>query len=205
MNMKKIALVCSFILILSNTDSVAQQWRTLTRQQKDSVINTYFAKGHKYVGIGIVSSFQFGAGQGHSYKIEPSFGYVFKERQMIAANAIIEIAKTQIDEDYQKHTQYTLGGFYRLYLPERKTYTSIFVQSGLQAGKFFGQKNTDGIYDEIDFFVLNVHLGVGISIPINKFNLELGMTKEIQLLNQRNYDDYYGGKLQGIICISYIF
>ncbi len=201
--MKKILVTVVLISIIALKLS-AQSWQLLNRQQKDSVIYSYHQKGHKYISFGAGFSGAAGQIQGSNINLEPAFGFFFKNRNMMYLSVAYEQAVIKVDTFYRKHKQYSVGAAYRYYLPERKTYSSFYIQAGLKAFYFTGTKNEVTGSDTIDFFDLLIPIELGISIPINKFNMEIGLTKKYRLFNAEKYENFYAGTT-GIIRVSYIF
>lgn len=203
--MRKHLILLSLFILTTNIKIDAQPWFLLDRQQKDSVIFNHTNRGNKYTGIG----FNFGIGGGDwdvfQIKIEPSFGGFIFKNHLLAAGIIYEFYKVQVGYSYRNSTQISVGSFYRYYLPERNVLSPLFAQLGIYGGKMWGWKNIDSTYSETSFYVLNIVVGFGIALPINKFTLELGMNYEYQLLNRKAYSQYWSGKLFGILGFSYIF
>ncbi len=144
-----------------------------------------------------------------NFKIEPVFGYFFSNGNLIALQTSYSQGYIKaISSDtiyYRKDRSYTFGTFYRYYLPERKTYTSFFVQGGLNLLYFKAEKSEVTGFSKITFYDLIIPFEVGIRIPINKFNFELSLIKNYRLFKALEYDEYYAGKFLGNIRISYIF
>jgi hypothetical protein len=203
--MKTFSITFILTIVLSVNSVFSQHWKQLNRQQKDSVIQTYFNKGNNYVAFGFTPSGGLGTVQSYFIRLEPAYGYFFRKRQLLVASLIFEKAKIQDEGDYRRHSQFLINGYYRYYLPERRTYTNLFVQCGIHTGKFVGIKSIGSSDESIAFYVLNFSLGIGISIPINKFNIELAIKKDYRLLNQNNYNDFFGGDLSGFLNFSFLF
>jgi hypothetical protein len=203
MNRPIVKFLFLFVIICSN--SHAQPWRSLSRQQKDSVIYDHFNQGNMYIGIGLGGTLLSGGWHGFSYKIEPTFGYYIFNRQMVSASLIIEQAETSYNGEYMKSHQIRGGTYYRYYLPERKVLHLFFVQVGFLGGKFYGGGNPDGIIQNTELLQLTLSVGGGISFSINKFNLEIGISQDYELINQVLIKDFIAGGTLGFIKLSYSF
>ena len=204
----KVIFLSLFYIIFAfycSKNTVAQSWYLLNRQQKDSVIYNHTNKNNKYIGVGFNFGIIGGARKGGWLKLEPTFGYFFINRSLIAGSLTFEKGWSVFDTNYIKSYQITVGSFYRYYLPERTVLSPLFAQAGLYTGKFFSHKHVDNLNDKIEPFVFNLIVGFGISLPINKFTLEIGMNYEYKLINRSLFHGYYGGKALGILNFSYIF
>lgn len=63
----------------------------------------------------------------------------------------------------------------------------------LYGGYFTGETNLDSIKETANCFVLNLTVGAGISFPINKLNLELGLSQNYQLINIKLLKEFFAG------------
>lgn len=203
--MKSRVFLFLFPLLLQYSFTHAQPWFLFDRQQKDSIIFNHFDEGHKYLGIGFGGTLLGGGWSGGSIKLEPTFGYLIRDRQMLATSVLIEKASTTIDDVYMKSIQICIGGHYRYYLPERKVLSPIFGQVSLYGGYFTGENNLDSIKETANCYVLNLTVGAGISFPINKFNLELGLSQNYQLINIKLLKEFFAGGTLGYLTFSYCF
>lgn len=203
--MKSRVFLFLFPLLLQYSFTHAQPWFLFDRQQKDSVIFNHFNEGHKYLGIDFGGAYLGGVWSGGAIKLEPIFGYLIRDRQMLATSVVLEKASMEIDQVYKKSFQICIGGHYRYYLPERKVLSPIFGQVSLYGGYSSGEYNLDSIKNSANWFVLNLTIGAGISFPINKFNLEVGATQNYQLINNRLLDEYLAARLFGYLTFSYCF
>lgn len=199
----KILLIFSFLLILSI--SHAQTWNTMSRMDKDSVIYHHYDKGNKYVGIGLSGTLLAGGWHGFSYKIEPAAGYFLFNRQLFSCSIIFEKAETQYEEQYKKSQQIRAGITYRYYLPERKILHLFFGQVSIYEGNFKGQQNPDGIEENISVSQMTIAVSAGIAFSVNKYNLELALSHDYELLNQKIINDYFAGGSYSFIRFSYAF
>ncbi len=202
--MKKNITFFIFIFLLSTPTLFGQNWKLLTRQQKDSVIHSYYNKGNKYLALGLNFSDAFGSIKGLDFKVEPVFGLFVKTRKLLYFNAAYEQAKLQEKQLFRKHRQYSLGINYRYYLPERKTYSMFFLQSGFNVSYMVAVKNEGNSDVKGDFFDLIIPFEIGLSIPVNRFNFELSLQKDYHIFNDKMYYDFYAHKFIGQIRISYI-
>ncbi len=202
--MKRPGLLFIFILLLY-TSSQAQPWFLYNRQQKDSIIFHHFDKGNRYAGLNLGGTFLAGAWSGGAIKLEPVFGYMIRDRQLVAVSILYEQASVKVDTDYIKSSQICIGGNYRYYLPERKVLSPIFGQISLYGGYFSGEYDFDSGEDADQFFILNLNVGAGISFPINKFNLELGLYHIYRLVNVKLLDEHLAGGTGGYLTFSYCF
>lgn len=194
-----------FLLLLQYSTTQAQPWFLYDRQQKDSVIFNHFNEDHKYLGIGVGGTLLAGGWSGGCIKLEPTFGYLIHDRQMLATSLLVEQARITVDDNYMKSIQICIGGHYRYYLPERKVLSPIFGQLSLYGGYFTGENNLDSIKETVNCFVLNVTVGAGISFPINKFNFELGLSHNYQLINIKLLKEFTAGGTLGYLTFSYCF
>ncbi len=194
------------ILILSLCSSTlfGQNWKLLTRQQKDSVIHCHYNKGNKYVALGLDFSGASGSLKGLGFKVEPVFGLFVNTRKLLYFSVAYEQAKLQNEQLFRKHRQYSLGLNYRYYLPERKTYSMFFLQGGFTVSYMDAVKNEGNSDIKTDFFDLIIPFEIGLSIPVNRFNLELSLQKDYHIFNDKMYYDFYAHKIIGQIRISYI-
>lgn len=203
--MNKIVIILVTLILVISENLNAQQWKSLDRQQKDSVIFNQRNKGNRYVGIGLGGGFLSGGWSGLMVKVEPVFGYYFFSRQLFAASFIFESAEINVEKEFMESQQYSIGGFYRYYLPERRTLTLFFGQAGLYGGKFFGHYYVDNIEKKTELMVFTLSFSGGISFPINKFNFELIVTYSYELINQHELDEFFTGKTLGMLNFSYTF
>jgi hypothetical protein len=203
--MKMKWIILFFCFIIQHSFSQTQPWFLLDREQKDSVIFNHFNEGHKYLGMGFGATLLGGGWSGGSIKLEPIFGYIIRDRQMVGTSVLVENASTNYEEDYMRSLQVCIGGHYRYYLPERRVLSPLFAQVSLYGGYFTGENNLDSIKETADCFVLNLTVGAGISFPINKFNLELGLSQNYQIINIKILKEFSAGGTLGYLTFSYCF
>jgi hypothetical protein len=203
---RKVALIIlPFLLFFSQLQ--AQPWFLLNRQQKDSVIFHHFDKSNTYLGLGLgldIGSSNFGL-SGGTIKLEPTYGYFFRNRQMLAASIMAEKTQATFDTMSWNSLQICTGGHYRYYLPERNVLHPFFGQFSIYGGYFRAQKNWLSDLGDIECFILKINFGIGISISINKYNLELGFSQNINLINQKVLKRYIAGETLGYFGVSYCF